>query len=159
MTVGDAPLEISFASYREEPLDFEITLEEFVIGNYPGTKQPRSYESRVWVTDNTAGTSKEYAITMNKPLLIGGWRIFQSSFDSDGGLNTSILGVSKDPRAGDCFFRIHNNVRRRIDPAVKPGELSQQRRQKPTEENKWTESFLRGVFTDVATSYQFSAGW
>ena len=97
ITIGDTPLEISFTSYKEEPLDFKMTLEEFVIGRYPGTEQPSSFESHVSVTNDIAGTSVKSAISMNKPLLIEGWRIYQSSFDSDGGLNTSILGVSKDP--------------------------------------------------------------
>lgn len=66
-----------------------LTLKSFRIVNYPGTDAPLDYQS---VIDCGA---KEVTVSMNHIGNIDGYRLFQSSYDSDGEGVT--LGVSYDP--------------------------------------------------------------
>ncbi|MDO4994059.1 MAG: cytochrome c biogenesis protein ResB, partial [Bacteroidales bacterium] len=82
-------------SYTDEqghpqPLPFTLTLSEFRIVNYPGTDAPLDFQS-VIQCDN----EKEVIVSMNHIGQIDGYRLFQSSYDSDQGGVT--LGVSYDP--------------------------------------------------------------
>lgn len=69
--------------------DKKITLKSFRIVNYPGTDAPLDYQSVI-----TCGT-EEVVVSMNHIGNIDGYRLFQSSYDSDGEGVT--LGVSYDP--------------------------------------------------------------
>lgn len=73
-----------------QPLPYPLTLKEFRIVNYPGTDAPLDYQS---VVQHAGGD--EVVVSMNNVGHIGGYRLFQSSYDSDGqGVS---LGVSYDP--------------------------------------------------------------
>ena len=73
-----------------KPLPFSLTLKEFRIVNYPGTDAPLDYQSVIQQTDG-----EDIVVSMNNVGHIGGYRFFQSSYDSDGeGVS---LGVRHDP--------------------------------------------------------------
>jgi len=71
------------------PLPFSLTLQEFRIVNYPGTDAPLDYQSIILHGD------EEVVVSMNHVGHIDGYRLFQSSYDSDGEGVT--LGLSYDP--------------------------------------------------------------
>ncbi len=90
---------------KYQPLPFSLTLKEFRIVNYPGTDAPLDYQSII----QSAGKDRsrqaslsladesptEVVVSMNHIGLIEGYRLFQSSYDSDG--QGVLLGVSHDP--------------------------------------------------------------
>ena len=72
---------------------FSLELEDFKVVNYPGTDAALDYQSIVDV--KSAGVSQRLAISMNNIGKTEGYRLFQSSYDSDGqGVS---LGVYHDP--------------------------------------------------------------
>ncbi|MDE6135078.1 MAG: cytochrome c biogenesis protein CcsA [Muribaculaceae bacterium] len=82
------------ASFRapdgtEHPLPFSVILESFEPEYYPGMTFPRDYHSRIITSD-----SVRHHISMNNIASVGGWRFYQSSFDSSG---ASVLTVCHDP--------------------------------------------------------------
>lgn len=86
-----------FYAYRTLPLGFEIQLRKFQIGRYPGSNQPRTFESHVTLVD-ADGAKQERVISMNNPAKLGGYTLFQSSYQqSRSGPSTTVLSVSSDP--------------------------------------------------------------
>jgi hypothetical protein len=79
------------------PLGFQLKLDAFRIVAYPGTRRPRSYESRVTIQDPQAGGELSRVISMNHPLEYGGYTFYQSSYVQDEMGNLSVLSVSRDP--------------------------------------------------------------
>ena len=73
-------------------LPFSITLTDFRLVRYPGSGSPSSYESEVTVTHD--GTSHNARIYMNNVLDIKGYRLYQTSFDSDE--KGTVLTISRD---------------------------------------------------------------
>jgi cytochrome c biogenesis protein ResB len=90
------PYELRFDDKRV-PLGFALTLNQFHIGHYPGTRRPRSFESHVTIRDPASGREQDRIIWMNHPTKHGGYALFQSNYDLAGGRRTSILSVSRDP--------------------------------------------------------------
>lgn len=79
------------------PLGFEVRLNKFVLGTYPGSNQPRSFESHVTIVDSQ-GSEESRVISMNHPAKIAGYSLFQSSYQqSRSGPTTTVLSVSWDP--------------------------------------------------------------
>jgi len=79
-------------------LGFALKLNRFHIGTYPGTGQPRSFESYVVFVDPGRREGSEERISMNHPATHGPYTFYQSSYESEaGGRFTSILSVSWDP--------------------------------------------------------------
>ena len=78
-------------------LPFSVKLLDFQIDRYPGTMRPAMFRSRVEITDPAAGARYPADIWMNHPLEVQGYRIFQSSYQQQGGREASIFSVSKDP--------------------------------------------------------------
>ena len=58
-------------------LPFSLKLDEFILERYAGLNSPSSYTSKVSI----AGS--EHEISLNHPLSIMGYKIFQSSYDAD----------------------------------------------------------------------------
>ena len=77
---------------RVETFPFSLTLKEFRVINYPGTDAPLDYQSVIGVHSSE---SSEVIVSMNNIATIDGYRLFQSSYDSDGQGVT--LGMSYDP--------------------------------------------------------------
>jgi hypothetical protein len=77
-------------------LPFSLKLEQFAIEHDPGTLTPASYSSRVSVLDGDG--QKEALISMNEPLQMRGYTIYQASYeDGDPRPVTSIFAVNQDP--------------------------------------------------------------
>lgn len=75
-------------------LPFTLHLKEFQIVNYPGTDAPLDYQSIIRV-EQKAKATEEVVVSMNHIGNVGGYRLFQSSYDNDG-LGV-LLGVCYDP--------------------------------------------------------------
>jgi len=78
----------------EKTLPFYIRLNDFIMGRYPGSHTPSSYESKVTVEDPRS-EPYPYHIYMNHILIHDNYRFYQSSYDADE-LGT-ILSVARDP--------------------------------------------------------------
>ena len=92
-------LEASFGP-RTRPLPFSVALEEFELLRYPGSGRPAEYRSFVEVEPAATDLRARRAlISMNRPLDVAGFRLFQSSYrlGRDGGPDTTVLSVSYDP--------------------------------------------------------------
>jgi hypothetical protein len=76
-------------------MPFSIELLKFQRENYPGTGMARRFSSEVNVHE--AGASRRVVISMNRPLRIGPWTLYQQSYSqtSDGTM-TSVLAVVRD---------------------------------------------------------------
>ncbi|HNQ22290.1 MAG TPA: cytochrome c biogenesis protein CcsA [Phycisphaerae bacterium] len=84
---------------REVALGYELKLDRFHLGVYPGGRRPRSFESHVTITDPATGQALSRMISMNNPLKYGGYVLFQSSYREGqrGGRSASFLSVARDP--------------------------------------------------------------
>lgn len=81
-------------------LPFSVALQEFKIDFHPGSGRPRQYESRVAVkSPSYPEGERAYVISMNRPLDVDGFRLFQSSYQlgRNGGPDATVLSVSHDP--------------------------------------------------------------
>ena len=78
-------------SVREVP--FEITLNRLTLRRYQGSQSPSSYES--YITIRYKGKERNRKIYMNNIARVGGFRIYQSSYDRDE--RGTILSVNHDP--------------------------------------------------------------
>lgn len=74
-------------------LPFTMGLDSLEISRYPGTGNPSGFTSYVTVTK--AGMSHKETISVNHPLRIDGWRIYQSSYVPETG--GSIFSLAHDP--------------------------------------------------------------
>ena len=74
-------------------LPFSIKLNRFTISRYHGSHSPSSYESDVTIRHN--GTELQTKIYMNNIARVGGYRLYQSSFDQDE--KGTVLSVNYDP--------------------------------------------------------------
>ncbi|MGQ9651055.1 MAG: cytochrome c biogenesis protein ResB [Phycisphaerae bacterium] len=99
----DQPVVFAGRTYRlgyddkTVPLGFEVALDAFRIRKYPGTDRPRSYESRITITDPASGRLESRVISMNHPTSYGGYTFYQSSYRQTGQHTASVLSVSRDP--------------------------------------------------------------
>ena len=76
------------------PLPFSLRLDSFRIVCYPGTEAPADYVSYIHVSGN-GRESQKASVSMNRIFSCGGYRFYQSSYDSDG--RGSWLSVNHDP--------------------------------------------------------------
>lgn len=91
---NEAVYVVSYANRRLD-LGFDIELQKFNVGRYPGTIKAASYESVV----NVPGL-KNHTISMNEPLKYNGFTLYQSSFSTNpetGQPEASVLSVNRDP--------------------------------------------------------------
>ncbi len=96
VTLGDARYALAYDD-KYMPLGFELRLNKFHLGTYPGSRQPRSFESHVTVVD-AGGAEQNRIISMNNPAKFGSYSLFQSSYHQGrNGVTTSVLSVSWDP--------------------------------------------------------------
>jgi len=86
-------------SYTNKVVDFgfDLKLERFRIGYYPGGERPRSFESQVTFTDPLTGREQSRVISMNHPTTYGGYTFYQSSYRQNEEQSISYLSVSWDP--------------------------------------------------------------
>ncbi len=74
-------------------LPFTLSLTDFTIEYYAGSKAPSDYSSTVQLTDK--GTVSTHVISMNNILRYRGYRFYQADYDQD--REGSFLSVSHDP--------------------------------------------------------------
>jgi len=94
LTFGDLDVQLIYGAALIE-LPFSVRLDRFVLERYPGSMMPSSYESYVTVDDHERNVTFPFHIYMNHVLAYRGYRIFQSSYDTDE--QGSILSVNHDP--------------------------------------------------------------
>lgn len=92
-TIDSIDIAVGFGSKVVE-LPFEIYLNDFELERYPGSMSPSSYASDVTLIDEARDVEMPYRIYMNNILDYGGFRFFQSSYDTDE--KGTILSVSHD---------------------------------------------------------------
>ena len=91
--IGNVNVKLSYG-IMPQLLPFSITLRDFQLERYPGSKSPSSYASEITVTDTERKTQEPFRIFMNNILNYRGYRFFQSSYDEDE--QGTILSVSHD---------------------------------------------------------------
>lgn len=98
LPIGDTRYELIYRN-KSLPLDFQVRLDRFHVGYYPGTQRPRSYESSVTFQDPGTGRQRHCVISMNHPAKHGGYTFFQSSYRKDTASDrwVSFLSVAWDP--------------------------------------------------------------
>jgi hypothetical protein len=97
VTVVGVAHELVFSD-RVVPLGFDLRLDKFRVGMYPGTSRPRTFQSNVTVIDPARDLEEDRVISMNSPTTYGGYTFYQSSYDQrEGGETRSFLSVSRDP--------------------------------------------------------------
>ncbi len=79
---------------RTARLPFSLCLKRFDITYRPGSDRPADYRSDITVA-HPDGKRSSLQISMNRIGRIGGWRLYQSSFDEDG--RGSLLSLNHDP--------------------------------------------------------------
>lgn len=77
----------------QRPLPFSIRLDDFKLVRYPGSRSPSSFESYLTISSEAKGRRSEH-IYMNKVIHEQGYRLYQSSYDSDE--QGTILTVNND---------------------------------------------------------------
>jgi hypothetical protein len=85
---------------QTRPLPFAIALEEFQLIHHPGSGRPAEYRSLVTVKPTSADLPpRDAVISMNRPLDVAGFRLFQSSYQlgQGRGPDLTVLSVSRDP--------------------------------------------------------------
>lgn len=93
--VGGTTAWVKLAAIRI-PVPYSIALDDFLLLNYPGSRNPASYESHVRLYDEAQGIQgRPVRIYMNHPLTHRGFKHFQSSYDNDE--QGTILSVNYDP--------------------------------------------------------------
>lgn len=96
IALGGQPYHLDYED-KSVPLGFKVALESFKIRNYPGTSRPRSYESRITISDPATGAQDSRIISMNRPTSYGRYTFYQSSYHDLSGRMASVLSVSWDP--------------------------------------------------------------
>ncbi|QDT69678.1 Cytochrome c biogenesis protein CcsA [Planctomycetes bacterium MalM25] len=72
---------------------YSITLNDFRFDKYVGTEMAKNYSSDVVLTDPSRGVERPVKIWMNNPLRYAGDTIYQSSFDTRGPVEATVLQV------------------------------------------------------------------
>ncbi|MBN2030992.1 cytochrome c biogenesis protein CcsA [bacterium] len=101
LELNESLLEMEYG-YRSIPLPFSLQLNDFEITRYPGSDQPSSFTSRVFMVDEERGVERPYAIYMNHILNYRGYRFYQASYDEDE--RGTILSVNRDPGTPVTYF-------------------------------------------------------
>ncbi len=88
LSFGGQEVKFYFSS-KALNLPFSLKLDEFILERYAGLNSPSSYTSKVSIAGG------KYDISLNNPLTIDGYKIFQSSYDPDE--LGSAFEISRDP--------------------------------------------------------------
>ncbi len=88
-TVSTAILNIADGALIQD-LPFMITLKKFTVEHY-STGMPKLFASDIVVTDRRTGKQTEARVEVNKPFVVDGVAIYQSSFE-DGGSKLKLTG-------------------------------------------------------------------
>jgi hypothetical protein len=92
---------------QTRPLPFATALEAFELIHHPGSNRPAEYRSVVTVRPLSEDLPpRREVISMNRPLDVAGFRLFQSSYrlGQGGGPDLTVLTVSRDPGVPIVYF-------------------------------------------------------
>ena len=76
-------------------IPFYLALKDFNLTRYPGSRSPSEFSSDIRVIDKTNNKEFDAYIYMNNTLIYGGYKFFQTSYDTDE--KGTHLSVNKDP--------------------------------------------------------------
>lgn len=93
LEAGDIQGKIIRRDGRTERLPFTVCLDSLKVSRYPGTGNPSGFTSYVTITKD--GVSTRETVSVNHPLRVKGWRIYQSSYTPE--TNGSIFSLAHDP--------------------------------------------------------------
>jgi len=132
--------------HRTEDLPFAVELISFTQEKHHGTMVASSYHSHVKIYPQIEGGSFAADITMNQPLRMGAWTLYQSSYANWQGREFSILAVVKNPvKIWPWYATILMGVAMLLHMAVRMIEA--RRKKKNSEPGTKTErQSLRGSF-------------
>ena len=85
---------------RRQYTPFTVQLLKTTHEVYPGTRNPRNFQSRVRIENSQAGENRETDIYMNHPLRYAGLTFYQSQMgrdEADASRGTSVLQVVRNP--------------------------------------------------------------
>lgn len=80
---------------KQQPLPFQVRLDNFRIAYYQGTETPSDYVSQLTCSPSDGGTPFRATVSMNHILSSHGYRFYQTSFDED--MKGSVFTVNHDP--------------------------------------------------------------
>jgi cytochrome c-type biogenesis protein CcsB len=93
INLPDGELAIRFGSLPIQ-LPFSIQLNKFILDRYPGSQSPSGFTSEVTLLDPEHGVDEPHSIFMNNILNHRGYRLYQSSYDTDE--KGTVLSVNHD---------------------------------------------------------------
>lgn len=95
LKLGEKTMSFINKGGEKRTLPFGISLEDFEIIYYKGTRAPMDYVSRITVSAENNSESIEGEISMNKIFSFMNYRFYQSGYDANG--QGTVLSVSHDP--------------------------------------------------------------
>ena len=95
LKLGEKTMSFINKGGEKRTLPFSISLEDFEIIYYKGTRAPMDYVSRITVSAENNSESLEAEISMNKIFSFMNYRFYQSGYDANG--QGTVLSVSHDP--------------------------------------------------------------
>ena len=95
LKLGEKTMSFINKGGEKRTLPFSISLEDFEIIYYKGTRAPMDYVSRITVSAENNSESLEGEISMNKIFSFMNYRFYQSGYDANG--QGTVLSVSHDP--------------------------------------------------------------
>ena len=96
ITLNRKTYEMAFVD-KQIPLGFDVKLDDFILGYYPGGRRPRSFESHITLSDAASGVTQTRVVSMNHPVEYGGFTLYQSSYREEPNRTVSFLSVARDP--------------------------------------------------------------
>jgi cytochrome c-type biogenesis protein CcsB len=93
--LGGLSFQMMYGRMAKE-LPFSLRLDDFILETYPGSNSPSGYKSMITLIDEKEGVNRQDSIYMNNVLDYKGYRVFQSSFDMAGGVETSVFSINSD---------------------------------------------------------------
>jgi cytochrome c-type biogenesis protein CcsB len=93
--LGGLSFQLMYGRMAKE-LPFSIRLDDFILETYPGSNSPSGYKSMITLIDQEAGVNRQDSVFMNNVLDYKGYRVFQSSYDLSGGVETSVFSINND---------------------------------------------------------------
>lgn len=93
--IGETDYAVSLR-FKRSYRPYTLYLKKFTFERYPGTEEPRNYQSDVRLVDPERGEDREVSIRMNEPLRYRGETFYQADFDHDTEKAT-VLQVVRNP--------------------------------------------------------------
>ena len=93
--MGGLTFQMAYGRMSQD-LPFSLRLDDFILETYPGSASPSGYKSIVTLIDEAAGVNQPDSVFMNNVLDYKGYRVFQSSYDIEGGIESSVFSINND---------------------------------------------------------------